>query len=63
MQIILRAGFDTYYSIVEIVSASYLETFVDTKAELMVNFLKRLPKRIPSTIKQLDLADMTSETN
>lgn len=60
---ILRTGFDTYSSIVEIVTASSLESFIDAKAELMAKFLKRLPKRIPSTLKQLDIADMTSETN
>lgn len=60
---ILRTGFDTYYSIVEIVAASALESFVDAKAELMANFLKRLPNRIPLTREQLDIADMTSESD
>ena len=60
---ILRTGFDTYYSIVEIVAASSLETFIDAKAELMSNFLRRLPGRIPCTREQLDIADMTSESD
>lgn len=60
---ILRTGFDTYYSIVEIVAASSLEKFIDSKAELMSNFLLRLPGRIPGTQEQLDIADMTSESD
>ncbi|MFX0200815.1 MAG: hypothetical protein ACFFCW_32240 [Candidatus Hodarchaeota archaeon] len=60
---ILRTGFDTYYSIVEIVAASSLETFIDAKAELMSNFLRRLPGRIPSTLQQLDIADVTSDSD
>ncbi|RJQ24376.1 hypothetical protein C4565_09925 [Candidatus Parcubacteria bacterium] len=58
-QTILRTGFDTYYSIVEIVSASSLELFISSKAEVMSVFLKRLRNRIPHTIEQLDIADMT----
>jgi ribosomal protein L34 len=60
---ILRTGFDTYYSIVEIVAASSLEKFIDSKAELMSNFLRRLPSRIPGTLEQLDIIDMTSESD
>lgn len=59
-RIILRTGFDTYYSIVEIVAASSLETFIEAKAELMSKFLRRLPDRIPRTLEQLDIAEVTS---
>jgi ribosomal protein L34 len=60
---LLRTGFDTYYSIIEIVAASSLEAFVEAKAELISNFLRRLPDRIPHTLEQLDIADMTSEAD
>ena len=60
-QTILRTGFDTYYSIVEIVDASALEAFIESKAELISNFLRRLPGRIPGTQEQLEIAKMTSE--
>lgn len=60
-QTILRTGFDTYYSIVEIVDASALKEFIESKAELMSNFLRRLPGRIPITKQQLEIANMTSE--
>lgn len=60
---LLRTGFGTYYSIIEIVAASSLEEFVETKASLISKFLKRLPARIPQTLQQLDIADMTSEAN
>lgn len=60
-QTILRTGFDTYCSIVEIVDASALEEFIESKAELMANFLRRLPGRIPGTQEQLEIANMTSE--
>jgi len=60
---ILRTGFDTYYSIVEIVAASALEEFIDSKAELMSKFLQSLPGRIPGTQEQLEIANMTSESD
>lgn len=60
---LLRTGFDTYYSIIEIVAASSMEAFVEAKAELMANFLRRLPNRIPHTLKQLDIANMASESD
>lgn len=58
-QTILHTGFDTYYSVVEIVDASALEEFIESKAELMSNFLRRLPGRIPGTQQQLEIANMT----
>lgn len=60
-QTVLHTGFDTYYSIVEIVDASALEDFIESKAELISNFLRRLPGRIPGTQQQLQIANMMSE--
>ena len=60
-QTILRTGFDTYYSIIEIVDASALEKFIESKAHLISNFLRRLPDRIPVTREQIEIANMTSE--
>lgn len=58
---ILRTGFDTYYSVVEIVDATGLPTYLKSKANLMARFLRRLPERIPGTLEQLDIANMTKE--
>lgn len=58
---ILRTGFDAYYSVVEIVDASALETYLKTKADLIAHFLKNLRERIPATLRQIDVANMTKE--
>jgi hypothetical protein len=55
---LLRSGFDTYDSVVEIVHAAALSEFLRYKAELMAKFLKRLKERIPMTLQKLDIAKM-----
>jgi len=59
----LRTGFHTYYSVVEIVDASALEEFIESKVELISNFLGRLPGRILGTQQKLEIANMTSESS
>lgn len=60
-QVVLRTGFDTFYSAVEIVTESALGSFIDQKAELVAKFLKRLPNRIPGTLERLDIGNLMSD--
>jgi hypothetical protein len=60
-QTVLRTGFDTYYSIVEIAASSALKEFIESRAAVMANFLRRLEGRIPATLQQLEIANVVSE--
>jgi hypothetical protein len=54
-QTVLRTGFDTFYSAVEIVAASKLKAFLKTRAQLLSDFLQNLKPRIPNTLRKLDI--------
>jgi len=54
---ILRTGFDTEYSVVEVVTASALPAYLASRGELIANFLRRLPSRIPNTLQDLRYAN------
>ena len=58
---VLRTGFDTEYSVVEVVTASTLAQYVDARADLIARFLKRLPSRIPNTLQELGYANLAAD--
>lgn len=58
---ILRTGFDTPYSVVEVVTASALNAYVAERGKLIAQFLRRLPSRIPSTLEELGYANLAAE--
>jgi len=60
---VLRTGFDTEYSVVEVVTASSLPAYVAGRAELFAKFLKRLPGRIPNTLLELGYAKLATDGN
>ena len=55
-QTVLRTGFDSYYTVVEIVSASALKTILESRAKLITEFLNKLPSQIPDTRLNLEMA-------
>jgi hypothetical protein len=59
-QTILRKGFDTYYSAVEIVAATTLKPFLKVRAKLVSDFLKNLEPQIPDTLRQLHIDNLAA---
>ena len=60
-QTILRTGYDTYFSAIEIVADSYLAEFVREKTGLIGKFLEWLPGNIPKTMRILEVRNLTSD--
>jgi hypothetical protein len=54
-QTVLKTGFGSSYTVVEIVSASALKTILESRAKLIAEFLNKLPDQIPDTRLKLEL--------